>query len=364
MNFHICKLQKGIWHLLLLFMLLTGACPSTSFSMSCKIFFAGETYSKETYLKYFLNQNREPWHQPPPHDWPFIHKVIEKYSSSNKKSVPDLVGVLAYLKSYYYEVTVGRIMGSHTEKITGQIVEFQRFESWVGGKWVLGKISVYTEAGQVIDINYADLDPVILEVRQTSIPKWVSEESKFSKLATRLGIESLTHNVGYHAGTDRNALNTIVQIFKDGHLGRPARFQGGRASSFFSFKGAQSENLSGQIDFDMRLLDRKDYFINNFQHYGRFTEKSIRFDETERMRKYLFYLGRFFKIKRAQADYRLIDGGEFVVWAHVPVTMIKKIHLRDAEISWLLNKLEEENVKPPKGRTWNEIFVTLPISTK
>lgn len=345
----------------LLLMLLTGACPLTSHSMSCKQLFSDETYSKETYLKYFLNQNREPWYQPPPHDWYYIQERVEKYNSSQKKTVQDLVGVLTYLESYSYEVTLGRIVDGHSEKITGQLVELEKHEKFIDGRWILGKLIIYTEAGKIIEINYADLESMILEVRKTSMPTWVSEEPKFSKLATRLGIESLTHNVGYHGGID---LNTIVQIFKDGHLGRSNSFQGGRASNFFSLKGANSKHSIGQMDFDTRLLDRKDYFINNFQGYGRFTEKSIRFEEADKMRNRLYYLGRGFDIRRAKGDNDLIDGGEVVVWAHVPVTMIKKIYLIPDAISWLLNKFDEENIKPPKGRTWNDIFVALPTSTK
>lgn len=82
------------------------------------------------------------------------------------------------------------------------------------------------------------------------------------------------------------------------------------------------------------------------------------------MRNRLYYLGRGFDIRRAKGDNDLIDGGEVVVWAHVPVTMIKKIYLIPDAISWLLNKFDEENIKPPKGRTWNDIFVALPTSTK
>lgn len=350
------KLINGIRRWVVLITLLTIACPFMAHSMTCHEVLSPETYSKETYLKYFLNQKREPEYQPSGVDWTYVQKLVEGYNNS-KKTLSDLKSALAYFKSIKYEITIGKIVNGNTERVTGQIVDYQADRGWVEGKL----FTVYTETGQLVEINFTDLDPKIFVVRKHSVPEWVSEEQKLSRLAARLGIESLTHTVAYHGSFD---LRTIVQIFKDGHLGMPNSFQGGRVSNFFSLKGTGSEHSIGQIDFDIRLLDRKDYFFNNFHNYGRFTERSIRFDEINKMRNRLYYLSRSFKIQRARGQLQLIDGGEVVVWAHVPVTMIRKLHLTPEAIAWLVNKLDEENVKPPVGRTWGDIFFALPTPTK
>ncbi|MES2854377.1 MAG: hypothetical protein V4692_00875 [Bdellovibrionota bacterium] len=194
-----------------------------------------------------------------------------------------------------------------------------------------------------------EIDPLSLRVEKKTLES-MSPELRISEFAKMAGYRSLRHALRHG-----NEVETLFKIISEGRFGNSkieAIENAGSdlAGSYFSLARNESEYKTPpsafSIEFDLRILDRKDYYVNRAWVFGKYDADSIRFDETDLLKKFL--LEQFSR-----------SGEEIVVWSAVPASWIKRIYLPAEEREELLELLSEARIAPPLNSAWEKTIVAI-----
>lgn len=176
-----------------------------------------------------------------------------------------------------------------------------------------------------------------------SLPSWVFSEPKTSTVARKLGTK-IYHNT-FTLGREG-----LIGILISGQIGRPVPnepvtdYQLRNRRYDFKYAEIRSAPKNFDIELDMHILDRKDYYINDGHNYGEYGLSSIRFDQPSLLRSFIY---------DRTKDFRL---NELVFWAPIPTSMIKKIFVRSDIRESIIQELKSLGASPPSGKTWEDLF--------
>ncbi|HEX4923330.1 MAG TPA: hypothetical protein VFV50_04560, partial [Bdellovibrionales bacterium] len=360
------KLFSRAARLALILWLSLVSAGSVSHASTCADLVKDLQSKKEIYRQVFFETEKTPWwiasRSKPGTPYPgdrfvsdakLLELALQKYDKSDKgmdafvQLCSDLIRVRG--ADYHLEFSVNTESGASV-RITG----------WPDRLYELnGRPALFVESrhfGTGLRIGERTAGPVLLseinlnsvQVKTSTIPDSILHAPKLSVAANLSGLQ-LVHNL-----RNGNPEDILFEVFKSKHLGNrgvneppvhPRNFV------FLQLKPKDIPAASRDIELDLSVLDRKDFFVNPSWHSGAYTESSIRFDERERLVRFLHYVG-----KR-----NLSQMNEMVIWAPVPTIKINRVHLPAVSARRLIDRLRGEGVAPPSGKTWEEIFGLPPV---
>jgi hypothetical protein len=318
----------------------------------------GTLMKRENYTQ-FLSRSKSPMrvsleglnYRP---NWSLFDQWIARYHSSSKspREISNLMRGLAKNGRAQFEVELryktpsGQI--ETVRDVPSEIIEDEHGEK---------ELTFYEKP---LKIPVTEIDPASIRVTKRGIPESIEKENRMSKIAEKSGISALFHQIG-GGKTHEEDFETTFQILKSGQLLSKDRFYeedprpGIHGVQYLGFRRANAldPHDSGRnfvMDFDTSLLDRHDYYVNPKMDWGYFKEQSIRFDETEQLRTFLYDRG-----IRAKANQ-----SEAVFLASIPIRHLKNLYMSAGDRTRMLARLHQEHVPAPNGRTWEDIIVLFP----
>lgn len=308
---------------------------SSAGSKACSDFFGSKAQFGERVSKRITSEF-EP-------DWKSFDKALSVFSNSQRsfKDFNKLLNALSrvagqhYTVEFDYKTSSGKLK---TIKGSGQSVALLP-KNLVH---IVGK-EMDPIPAESIRIGSLKIEPVKLDVTDDS--------ESVSSFAKAVGYRSLKHVIRRVEWLQRDEpVEIIFQVLKAGRFGLldSPEIQNGIDANFFSLFRSNWEVRNqfppGSIEFDLKVLDREDYFVNRIWDHGKYTTDSIRFDEKERLKRFLanqFHAG---------------ASEEVVVWGPVPISMIKSIYLSAKDRERLLKKINKARIKAPEKKNWEDII--------